>query len=362
MNEERNILVVDDSALMRRVMSDIIKSDKRLQVADTARNGLEALDLLKRGKKYDLIVLDINMPQMDGVAFLEELNKQKMQEKILIVSAIASQSAKETIRALELGAFDFVRKPDGFAEVRGQNFKEELLTQVLLAVNMKAGLEQDVDWKTISELNKRKPVLQTGSNIRTRSGGSDKLVFIASSTGGPKSLQEVVPIFPRNFPYPIVIIQHMPEGFTGSLAKRLDEVSPLTVQEADDGMIVQKGHVYIAKGGYQLYLQQNRSHYSFAVRRDPPRGGLRPCADIFLESLAESSFAHVVCAVLTGMGADATKGLDYLVRYRNLSVVAQDEATSIVYGMPRAVKAAGLVDEVVPLGEIANAIIKKVGE
>lgn len=364
MEKIKNILIIDDSTLMRRVMSDIINSDKRFLVSDVARNGLEALDLLKQGKKFDLVVLDINMPKMDGVAFLEEIVKLRIRVNVLVVSSIASRSAQETIRALELGAFDFVRKPEGFVGVSSNDFKEQLLAKVLLAVDLKAEIEEEIDWDKIAELKKSKETEKPPrSAFISRRRGSDKLVFIASSTGGPKSLQEVVPLFPKDFPYPIVIVQHMPEGFTNSLAKRLDEVSPLTVKEMEDSEPLLKGHVYIAKGGWQAYLlQQSASGYSFALRKDPPRGGLRPCADIFIESLVESNFAHIVCAVLTGMGADGTKGIAYLTEYKNVSVIAQDEASSIVYGMPRAIKVAGLVDEVVPLNKITNTIIKKAGE
>lgn len=360
----KNILIIDDSTLMRRCMSDIIHTDNRLHVEEVARNGLEGIELLKQGKRFDLIVLDINMPKMDGVAFLEEMVRLRIKMVVLLVSSIASRNTRETIRALELGAFDFIRKPDGYIGTGNVEFKEQLLSKILLAVDMKKELEQDIDWNKIAEIAKPKTEIRTQRVLPSRlSSSKEKLVFIASSTGGPKSLQEVIPLFPKNFPYPVIIVQHMPEGFTKSLAERLNDASELTVMEMEDKTPLKKGHVYIAKGGSQAYLvQENKFNYSFAVRKDPPRNALRPCADILIESLAETSFDHIVCAVLTGMGADGTAGIAYLKQYKNVSVVAQDEASSIVYGMPRAVKMAGLVDEVVSLSEITNAIIKKAGE
>lgn len=190
----------------------------------------------------------------------------------------------------------------------------------------------------------------------------DRLTVIASSTGGPKALRSVIPYFPKNYPTPIVVIQHMPEGFTASLANRLDALSPLKVKEAEDGELLRKGVIYIAPGGKQCELIQKKTGvYCLSVSDKPARSGLHPCADVFFESVIPTAVREVFCGVLTGMGSDACEGIRQIKKVKKVMVVAQDEATCVVYGMPRAVRMAGLADEVVPLPMIASTIIKKIG-
>lgn len=353
---KKKVLIIDDSALMRRVLSDIINGDDKLSVEATASNGLEALELLLQGKRFDIILVDINMPKMDGVQFLKEMNKRQIHIPVLIVSSIASQSANETIEALEHGAFDFVKKPRRSIGQDYQEFQRAVLLRVYVACGLSASMRN---------VEPEKPIRNAGvSNVerKQRSSTAKRLVMIASSTGGPKALQSVIPKFPAGFPYPIVVVQHMPAGFTQSLANRLDEMSPLTVKEAEDGDVLQKGTVYIAQGGKQCELVEKPSGiFALSENDKPARGGLRPCADIFLESLVGSSLDHFVCGVLTGMGNDGCKGIQYVKQYKDMKVVAQNEETCVVYGMPRAVAQAGVVNEVVPLDEVAGAMIKQLG-
>ena len=352
---KKKVLVVDDSALMRRVISDIINSDALLEVKGTAQNGQEALENILQGNTYDIILADINMPKMDGVRFLKELNKYQIHIPVLIVSSIASQSANETIQALELGAFDFVRKPDGSLGQEREDFEKHLLMRVYLACKL--------DLKLIEDSSETIPVELPKKIIKRKKAGDFRVVFIASSTGGPRALQSVVPYFPADFPYPIVIVQHMPAGFTDSLARRLDEMSPLHVKEAKDGEAITAGNVYIAQGGKQCELLENKDGtVVLSVSDKPARGGLKPCADIFLESLVDTSLNNFVCGVLTGMGSDGSKGIEFVKKYKKMRVVAQNEDTCVVYGMPRAATEAGVVNEVVPLEEVTNAMIKQLGE
>ena len=351
----KKVLIVDDSALMRRTLSDIINSDALLEVKDIADNGQEALDALLVGRKYDIVLLDIVMPKMSGVQFLREINKYKIHIPVVIVSSIASKSAKETIEALSLGAFDFVKKPSGVAGQELKDFQRQLLMRVYLAcgihVDAAEGKGKDI----------ASTALQKGNTMPARVRGK-RLVVIASSTGGPKALQSVIPYFPADFPYPIVVVQHMPTGFTASLASRLDSMSLLTVKEAQDGEEIKAGYVYIAQGGKQCeLLEREQGIFVLSEQDKPARGGLKPCADIFLESLAETSLDYFVCGVLTGMGSDGCKGIQFAKRYKQMRVVAQDKGTSVVYGMPRAVAEAGVVDVVVPLEDVANAMIKQLG-
>lgn len=358
---EKKVLVIDDSALMRRVISDIINADERLTVADTAMNGMMALEKLIHGARYDVILVDIQMPKMNGVQFLKALNKNQIRIPVIVVSSVASKSADETIEALELGAMEFVKKPEN---AMGSE-QEEFHSKVLRATYVACGLGRYQEERDREKRRLEAPVerIRTVPGPRRAVKKGEKLVVIASSTGGPKALQSVVPYFPKGFPYPVVVVQHMPAGFTASLAKRLDELSPLTVKEAQDGDILRAGIIYIAQGGKQCELiQRGPGQYQISENDKPPRGGLKPCADIFLESLVDTSFEQIYCAVLTGMGADATKGLELLKKNKKMKVVAQNQATCVVYGMPRAVVQAKLTDSVVALENVTGTLIKTIEE
>lgn len=360
---KKKILIIDDSALMRRVMSDIIKSDHGLCVEDEATNGQEGISYLAHGKVYDLILLDINMPKMDGLAFMKKLVEMENRTKVLVVSSIASKSTKETIQALELGAFDFVKKPENYIGSTTNEFKEQLLCKVNVALGNEQLVDKNLNFDKLQVSKKQIKPTRTLVFPKGKQSSEGKMVFIATSTGGPKTLQQVIPYFPASFPYPIVVIQHMPEGFTNSLAERLNQMSKIQVRETEDGEVLQKGVAYIVKGGHQCYiLQKSSREHVFAITKDEPRHGLRPCADVTLESLADTGYEEIICTVLTGMGDDATRGLAYLQQYKTISVFAQDRESSVVYGMPRAVKHAGLVAEETALQSISSAIIKKAGE
>jgi len=379
----KKILVVDDSALMRRVLSGIIESDERFVLADSANNGLEAYDyIVTSPKKYDLIILDINMPKMNGIQFMENLHKLGIHIPILIVSTIAKEGAAETIRCLELGAFDFVTKPDSFFETKSHEFSERIIGLMCAALKMdgKSSERSDILSRRQSSLqtedkpNKpdekkvfggpmsyiqldkfnKKPFVKKGANAK-------KIIAIASSTGGPKALQMVIPKLPANIAAPVVLVQHMPAGFTGTLASRLNEMSAINVKEAEEGDVLKPGNVYIAKGGSHMQVVKRGRDFVIALNDEPPRNSLKPCADIMYESLENLDLDEITCVVLTGMGSDGTRGIGKISAGKNIYVIAQDELSSTVYGMPRMVMEAGLTDEVVPLNFIADAITKNVG-
>ena len=375
MENKKNFLVVDDSALMRRLISDIINSDERFQVSDLAMNGLEAFDLVTRDpKKYEAILLDINMPKMNGIQFLEQLNKMKIRQKVIVVSTLAKEGAAETVRCLELGAFDFVTKPDSYMEARNERFKQRILATVGVATGVDIGIPP----KEKPDTSAARPSLIKPSATRALyditsaptkraahknvGNGAKKLVALACSTGGPKALQSVIPKLPAALDAPMVLVQHMPVGFTKSLADRLNEMSAINVKEAAEGDVLKKGTVYIAQGGSQMRVVRRGGDYVITENpNEPARGGLRPCADIMYESLVDLDFEDITCVVLTGMGGDGTLGIKQLNNKKNIYVIAQNEATCTVYGMPRVVAEAGLVDEVVPLDAVADAITKNVG-
>ncbi len=383
----KKVLVIDDSALMRRVISDIIASDERFVLEDSAVNGLEAYDMLvSNPSKYDFIILDINMPRMNGIELLEKLVDKGIRKPTLVVSTIAREGADETIRCLELGAFDFLTKPDSFLETKSERFRDRLLSLMAAGLSLPDSAVRELPSKRVPDRDtakdasgaqpyspahvsgavggpmsytnidsfNRKPHTSVGRN-------ANRLVAIASSTGGPKALQQVLPLLPPNLAAPVVLVQHMPESFTGSLATRMNEISKINVKEAENGDVLKKGWVYIAKGGRHLRIEKKGSDYILVFDNSPARNGLRPCADIMYESIKELDFDEITCVVLTGMGSDGTRGIGGLSTVRNTYVIAQDEATSTVYGMPRMIKEAGIADEILPLGEIADGIAKIVG-
>ena len=356
---KKKILVVDDSALMRRVICDIINNDNRFEVADRATNGLEAFDLLSR-KSYDAVVLDVNMPKMNGLQLLQELRKYKISAKIMMASTDTKEGAQTTLDALELGAMDFVHKPENAFDCRGDVFKEEMLRILDAIANSNMPVIDNRVQQEAIEVKVQRVVEQVQKQPLKRTG--NKLVAIASSTGGPKALQSVIPKLPKNLNAPVLIVQHMPKGFTATLADRLNAMSSISVKEAAEGDVLLPGNVYLAMGGLHMNVQRNATGtYSIHYTDEPSREGVKPCANYMYESLSHSHYDEIVCVVMTGMGADGTIGIRNLEENKKVHVIAQNQESCVVYGMPKSVVNAGLTDTVVPLDEIAQEIILNVG-
>ena len=384
----KNILIVDDSALMRRVLCDIIETDKRFRVQDRAVNGLDALNLLSR-KTYDAVILDVNMPQMNGLELLKELQKRRISAKIIMASTDTADGAKVTLDALELGALDFIHKPTNALECRNGVFGEELL-QILAAVTE---LEPQSHAPASSSVRPATPAMTAPAAVRPgRAAAPEKpagagtapveraertntpasfgkavydagsqIVALASSTGGPKALQAVIPKLPANLKAPVVVVQHMPFGFTASLSERLNSLSELNVKEASEGDVLLPGNVYIAMGGKHLNILNMSGKYTIHYSDEPAREGVKPCANYMYESLMDSKFDRILCVVLTGMGADGTQGIMHLKEKKKIHVIVQEASTCAVYGMPKSAVNAGLADQAVPLEQIAQEIITNVG-
>ena len=383
---------------MRRVISDIINEGDDYEVAAIAKDGVEGFDLIVSNPNlYSAVILDINMPKMNGLELLKELQKNRIEQTVIVVSTVAKQGAKETIQALEYGAFDFVTKPENYLETKGVAFKEAIHKMLDIATSSRASIERTrvVRSRTtplsatsrttttsrlgqnssnadrasaINALRQRSmernvaPAKIEASSLRNVKKNKKKIVALACSTGGPKSLQQVIPVLPKSLDCGVVVVQHMPAGFTASLAQRLDEMSQVKVKEAAQGDIIKKGVVYIAPGGFHLKIVKAGTEYKIDLNKEPAIEGLRPCANIMYESLENSDFDEITCVVLTGMGADGTKGIKGLVdKKKKIYVIAQDEDSCVVYGMPKAIAKTGLVNEVVPLNRIANSITKNVG-
>ena len=356
---KKKILVVDDSALMRRVLCDIIDNDERFEVIDKANNGLMAFDLLSR-KTYDAVVLDVNMPKMDGLELLQELRKYKIPARVMMASTDTREGAKTTLDALDYGALDFIHKPDNAGDCRVDIFEKRLLGILELVANsnltnldsVQKHEESIAAVKQAVEVVKKKAVKE----------GNSKIVAIASSTGGPKALQSVIPRLPAELMAPVLIVQHMPKGFTASLAERLDSLSQLSVIEASEGDVLEAGKVYIAKGGMHMnVITGTDGQYIIHYSDEPVREGVKPCANYMYESLLKCDFDEITCVVMTGMGCDATAGIKNLSVNKKLHVIAQDEKSCVVYGMPKSIVNAGLSNQVVPLEQIAQEIILNVG-
>lgn len=350
-NLKKKILVVDDSALMRRVLCDIISSDERFEVVDIATNGRDALTLIL-DKKYDAVVLDINMPKMTGLELLEALQKYKVNVNILMASTLTKEGAYETIRALELGASDFITKPENFIEAKGNEFKARFLG--LLAVITKS---KSITMDPAREIQNSIKISRTN----TLHADGKKVVALACSTGGPRMLHMLIPKLPKNLNAPVLIVQHMPSGFTKSLADRLNETSKVNVKEAEEGDELINGNVYIAPGGLHMKVVKTGMSHRIHLTKEDPREGVRPCANYMYESLADCSYDEILCVVLTGMGQDGTKGIKMLQEVKNVYTIAQDKETSVVYGMPKAIVETGLANEIQPIDKIAEAIIKNLG-
>lgn len=376
---KKQILVVDDSALMRRVLCDIINADSNFEAIDYCRDGLEAYEKLKV-KSYDAMILDVNMPRMDGLQLLEKLQEDNIKVKTIMVSTLTTKDAEITMMALERGAIDFVTKPNNVIEAKGENFSKQLL-DVLSAVlrvrvasssvriaSRPSSLRVDSKTERPARESGGKPSLdalrppKTIELTRLKATGKNKIVALACSTGGPKALQDVIPYLDAKMDAPVVLVQHMPQGFTKSMADRLNEISPVRVKEAEDGEKLNKGCVYVAPGGKHIEVVKNPDGSHKVVYNNMPAiGGLKPCANIMYDSLTKSGYDEIVCVVLTGMGADGTNGILSLAQKKPIHVIAQNEETCVVYGMPKAIAETGVVDEVVPLTNVAKTILKNVG-
>ena len=353
----KKVLVIDDSALMRRAVSDIINRTNKYSVSYAACNALEGLDFIAKNQDLDVILCDIDMPKMTGLEFLKVLPKKNIHIPVIIFSS--SQDSKDTITALELGAIEFVKKPAGSKD-KGI-FEDRICKALDIAVNLKEKKVRHTEDKEKASASEKTQRTKENHSLTLDTKTGNKLVAIVCSTGGPKALQSVLPKLPVNINAPIVLVQHMPAGFTGSLAARLNDLSHIRVKEAEEGDILQKGVCYIARGGKHLTVVHDGKNHKLLFDDTPPVGGLKPFGNIMYYSLCDTAYDEIICVVLTGMGADGTKGIAKLSKNKKIYVIAQDEESSTVYGMPKAICENGLADYVCDLNEVADTITKKVG-
>ncbi|MFD2704787.1 protein-glutamate methylesterase/protein-glutamine glutaminase [Salibacterium lacus] len=337
------VLVVDDSAFMRKLISDYINEEPGMTAAGTARNGKDALEKARTGS-FDVITLDVEMPEMDGMEALRSI-METCPHPVIMVSSLTTKGAEQTISALELGAVDFLAKPSGSISLDLHHVKEEMVEKIRTAAQV------DVKKKSAPSTAGMQVMQDEPDGI---SLDGRKTVAVATSTGGPKALQVLLSGLPENFPAPVFIVQHMPPAFTQSLAGRLDQLSPLHVKEARDGEIAQAGTVYIAPGGRHLAVRRMGRSLITEVLDTPPVNGHRPSADVLFSSLAGiDGFSHVG-VVLTGMGSDGASGLAEMKKAQDCLLITESQRTSIVYGMPKAARQRAGAEHSLDLGDIAG--------
>lgn len=340
------VLVVDDSAFMRKLVCEIVDGSGEFRVVATARNGLEALKKV-HALEPDIVTLDIEMPELDGIGALGYIMSETPRPVVMLSGATSRPGHDLTIQALELGAVDFVRKPGGPISLDLEKVRDRLLDALRAS--------REVNLPGVPALARR-GVSRAAPHESARAGtGATRAVAIAASTGGPRALAEVIPALRGDIEAAVLVVQHMPAGFTRSLAERLDLHSRLTVAEARDGEAIVHHRVYLAPGGYHMRVRVQDGAPVIALDTSPPVWGVRPSADPLFRSVADVFGAAAIGVVLTGMGRDGAEGLRAIHDAGGLGV-AQDRTTSIIYGMPHAALLAGGADQVLPLSSIAAAL------
>jgi two-component system chemotaxis response regulator CheB len=348
------ILIVDDSRLFRSALKESLTGQKDIVVVGSVFNGAKALEFISKTPP-DLVTLDVEMPGMDGLATLEQIQQLNAQRPasagvdVIMVSAFTRRGADVTVKALEAGAFDFVTKPSGPSqETNIAVLRDELIAKIRACGRRKKRTASSTGGFV-------QPAASVGVISRAHQLPSMvRAVVIGASTGGPRALSIMLPELCRLVDIPILIVQHMPPDFTRSLAESLGRQTGRTVVEAADGMLLQKNMVFVAPGGRHLLLRGSANSPIIGVTEQPPENGCRPSADVLFRSAAAVLRSGVVAVILTGMGCDGTAGLGAVHRAGGY-VIAQDETSSVVWGMPGSVVQAGLADEVLPLDRIARS-------
>ncbi|WP_448213080.1 protein-glutamate methylesterase/protein-glutamine glutaminase [Colwellia sp. MEBiC06753] len=373
------VLVVDDSSFFRRRVSDILNQDSNIEVIDVAVNGKEAVEKAAE-LRPDVITMDIEMPVLNGIEAVKAI-MENTPTAILMFSSLTHEGAKATFEALDAGALDFLPKKFNEIAKNSEDAGSLLRNRVLELARKSSSVRRGFIKKRPSTpkatsipaapLFKRtelaKPQVSTSSaslgasKLRKSSGKKYKLLAIGTSTGGPVALQKILTQLPKNFPLPIVMIQHMPAAFTAAFASRLDSLCQISVKEAKDGDRLQSGVAYLAPGGMQMMIDGTENASKLRVREDDSaRVAYKPSVDISFGSAAKVFSGDVLGIILTGMGADGREG-SRMLKNKGATIWAQDEASCVVYGMPQAVAVAGISELSLPLDEVAATIIKEIG-
>lgn len=339
------VMIVEDSAFMRQFIANIISTDPGMEVVGAAKNGLEGVEK-SRELKPDVITMDVEMPVMDGLSAVRKIMASNP-TPIIMLSSVTTDGAEATLKALEYGAVDFLTKPSGSISLDLNKQKDEIIQKIRVASKARVR-------PLLPEISKKPPAMQAKPVGQPRK--LQKIIAIGTSTGGPKALQEVVPLLARSIPAGVLIVQHMPKGFTKSLAHRLDQLSHIAVREAQDGDELVAGLALIAPGDYHMVAQEAGGKVTVRLNQNPLVSGHRPSVDTMFTSVANLSIDKIG-VILTGMGGDGSDGM-VLIKENNGKTIAQNEESCIVFGMPKVAIEKKAVDKVVPLNQIAMEIMK----
>ncbi|MGL5152809.1 MAG: protein-glutamate methylesterase/protein-glutamine glutaminase [Clostridium sp.] len=342
MNKKR-VVVVDDSAFMRKMIGDMIEGFPEFTVVDKLRNGKELVDKIE-SLNADIITLDVEMPIMDGLSTLKELRKKNIESKIVMVSSLTAEGSKMTIECLMNGAIDFIQKPSGSISLDIEKIKEDLYQKFITISKMgfnKPLVKVSEPEKSIKKINK---IVVKSKKIEA--------VLIGASTGGPRAIQKVLTGI-NKIGVPIIVVQHMPKGFTKAFADRLNNICSLRVVEAEEGMRLQPDTVYIAKGGHHLEILRDKTIH---LTDGQTLWGVKPAVDKMISTAASAYRGNVLSVILTGMGKDGAQGTSLVKEFGGITI-AEDKSTTVVYGMPKEAIATGKVDYVIPLDEIPSNIL-----
>ncbi len=382
-NSAISVLVVDDSPFMRLTIQKVLGQDSGIKIIDTARDGREGIEKLK-ALRPQVVTMDVEMPVINGLQALDEIMRWQP-TPVIVLSSLTTEGAEATLKALDLGAFDVVAKPTG---PDLQNLARELSEKIKAAANVNlarlgrrsssgvGALAKDAvlngSMKKTETLNSgvaSKSVAQVGQVVPTGNVSYERtstylpkhpieIVAIGTSTGGPSALQTVLPRLPANFPVPVIVAQHMPPGFTGPLAQRLNGVCALTVCEGTSGEVLKAGSIYIAPAGKQMQVHRRGGQLVLQIGDESPITTLyHPSVDVLFMSLAKEVGKGTLGVVMTGMGNDGARGMKEIKALEGFAI-AESEETCVVYGMPRALVDAGLADRVVPLGDIGRTLVE----
>lgn len=370
LGKKLRILVVDDTIVYRKAVSDILSEIPGVEVIGVAHNGKIAMSKIALFKP-DMLTLDIEMPEMNGIEVLAELQRSHPNIGAVMVSTLTTDGGEMTMKALELGAFDFILKPQSKSPVESKKLLKETLVPIIrefkLSRNATSLLHNKGQFNkgTKAVLRKSLPTQSyspfSGKNRPTVHRGKSEIVTIGISTGGPNALTQMLPMLPGNIGVPILIVQHMPPVFTKSLATSLDNKCALKVKEAEDREIISNNTVYIAPGGKQMKLvaSADGKNRQIKITDDPPENSCKPSVDYLFKSVGDYYVGRTTAVIMTGMGSDGTKGLNILSQ-KGAIIIAQNEETCVVYGMPKASIETGMADVIAPLNKIADEIMKTV--
>ncbi|HQR13875.1 MAG TPA: chemotaxis response regulator protein-glutamate methylesterase [Nitrospira sp.] len=340
------VLTIDDSALMRQVLAELLSKDPAIEVIGSAPDPYVAREKIK-ALNPDVLTLDVEMPKMDGLTFLEKLMRGRP-TPVIMVSSLTESGCQTTLRALELGAIDFITKPKLDLREGMDHIAQDLIAKI------KAAATASVRPATAAASGTARPAALNSAMIKT----TDMIIAIGSSTGGTEAVKDVLQVLPPNTP-PVLITQHMPEKFTKTWADRMNQLCRISVKEAEDGDSVLPGHALVAPGNYHMTLVRNGARYSVRINQNEPVNRHRPSVDVMFDSVAQYAGGNAVGVILTGMGGDGARGL-LRMKEAGAYTIAQDEASCVVFGMPREAIKLGAADIVRPLDDIASAILTHV--